>query len=378
MNDSPKSNIDHLNLTHTTVGDERRDDYLNEIEYKQPIFPLPLEYADIDRAMFDFADKKIALDIEGEEFPTFTLYSNQRFSEYSQTWKHTDKEGNLLQNFKTVNRDNNPAQGKNQGGFFNIPGDRRYTLLMRTVLEDNGTESYEIYSMKQPFAVDLTYRIGIITNKYQNLNLFNEKVQDLFKAKQFYIRPNKHYVPLTLSSVTDETTYAVDNMKFYVQTAQIEANAYIIRKEDFEVVKKPKQVLLHMEGDKHRKPKVSLEEAYELRGDKEYKTMNVNIGFKPYQTKCEFRIDEDFKVEKIRLTNARKISVNVNFTPYYVDRGFEVKNGDLIRIKILPNRYERESSVYLMGYNPSETIPANNCHEDASKDVQEHEEVEVD
>lgn len=373
---SPKANMDHLNLTHTTTGDERRDNYLNEIEYKQPIFPLPLEYSDIDTAMFDFANEMIDMDVEGEDFPTFTLYSNQRFSEYSQTWKHVDNEGNLLQNFKTVNRDNNPAQGKNQGGYFNIPGNRRYTLLMREVTDDGGNESYEIYSMKQPFAVDLTYSISIVTNTFKNLNIFNEKVQELFKAKQCYIRPNNHYIPLTLTSISDNSTYSMDQLRFFIQTAQIEANAYIIKKEDFEVVRKPKRVLLHMQGDKH-KAKINLEEAYEERGNEEYKTMNVSVELQPYKNKCEFKIDEDFKIEKIKLTNARSVRVNVNGTPFFVEKGFEVKNGDTISIKVLPLRMEQPSTVYLMGYNPSETIPLDNCHEDASKDVQEHEEISV-
>ena len=80
---------------------------------------------------------------------------------------YSDENGNLLLNFKTVSRDNNPETGDNQGGLWNIPGDRYYTLSIRNVMDDNGTEHYEIYSMKQPFAVDLMYRINFITKCLQ-------------------------------------------------------------------------------------------------------------------------------------------------------------------------------------------------------------------
>lgn len=70
---------------------------------------------------------------------------------------------------------------------------KRHTLLIRDVLEDNGEEVYEIYSMGQPFAVNLTYRISIITDLFENINAFNQKINDLFKARQCYIRPNGHF-----------------------------------------------------------------------------------------------------------------------------------------------------------------------------------------
>ena len=65
---------------------------------------------------------------DGIKLPTMVLYSNQRFSEYMQTWKFTDENNNVRVNFKTVTRENNPSHGTIVGDSYNIPGDRFYTL----------------------------------------------------------------------------------------------------------------------------------------------------------------------------------------------------------------------------------------------------------
>lgn len=105
---------------------------------------------------------------------------------------------------------------------------RRYTILQRTVLDDNGTESYEKYSMKQPYTVDLAYRINFVTNVFENINTFNQKVNYLFKARQCYIRPNGHYIPMVIDEINDESTYSIEDRKFYVQSISVKVMAYII------------------------------------------------------------------------------------------------------------------------------------------------------
>ena len=227
----PKKSITPIKFRNKTYGTERRRDMAREILYKETEFPKPLNYDDIDFAFEEFVKESVAK-FENTAYPVFTLYSNQRFSEYTQNWQHTDEEGNLLLNFVTVNRDNNPKPGSNQGELWNIPGNRYYTMLVKDVLDDNGTESYEVYSMKQPYAVDLTYRINFMTSTYENINAFNSHINDLFKARQMYIRPNGHYIPMIVEEVNDETSYSIDERRFFLQSIGIKVMAYIINKED--------------------------------------------------------------------------------------------------------------------------------------------------
>lgn len=374
----PKKNITKVRLTkNKDYGLARRKSYAKTILEGAPVFPMPLEYEDIDRAMFEFAEKEIEMAVNDKLLPTFTLFSNQRFSEYSQSWQHTDDEGNLLMNFKTINRENNPKPGENQGGFRNIPGDQRYTLLIKDVLEDNGQECYEIYSMKQPYCVDLTYRIGIITNIFENINTFNEIINDMFKSIQHYIRPNGHWIPLTLEEVADNSEYSIQDRKFYSQTVTISAKAYIIRKNDFKVEKKPKNIKLFMQGDTKRpKPIINIEEYYNDKVD--YKYIDMTIDFKEAETKVEFDIDTDFVVTEILSFNIRSFRMNVNDTPYYTDKGFELKNGDNVKITLKVFDELDVSQLQFIGYDPSTPYIKGDLPLAVSDDIVKHENILID
>lgn len=373
----PKKTITKVKLTDDTVyGKDRHRSYPKTILQDAPIFPKPLEYEDIDNAMFNFVDEYIPMVIKGKSTPTFTLYSNQRFSEYSQSWEHTDEDGNLLMNFKTISRENNPKPGANQGGYWNIPGNKRHTLLIRDVLEDNGEEAYEIYSMGQPFAVDLKYRISIITDLFENINTFNQKINDLFKARQCYIRPNGHFLPVTLEEINDNTEYTISERKFYNQTVTVKVMAYIISEDDFKIEKKPKRIKLFMQGDVRRpKPEINIDEFF---NDKIGHTeIELTIDFQAFHTKTNFDIDTDFVVERTELYNIRNYRLSVNDTPYYTDKGFALKNGDNIKIFINHLDPNEMAQLKFVGYNPNSQYVKDELPLKVSDDIPKFEDIGV-
>lgn len=373
----PKKTITKVKLTDDTVyGKDRHRSYPKTILQDAPIFPKPLEYEDIDNAMFNFVDEYIPMVIKGKSTPTFTLYSNQRFSEYSQSWEHTDEDGNLLMNFKTISRENNPKPGENQGGYWNIPGNKRHTLLIRDVLEDNGEEAYEIYSMGQPFAVDLTYRISIITDLFENINAFNQKINGLFKARQCYIRPNGHFLPVILEDINDNTEYTISERKFYNQTVTVKVMAYIISEDDFKIEKKPKRIKLFMQGDVRRpKPEINIDEFF---NDKIGNTeIELTIDFQAFHTKTNFDIDTDFIVERTELYNVRNYRLSVNDTPYYTDKGFTLKNGDNIKIFINHLDPNEMAQLKFIGYNPNSQYVKDELPLKVSDDIPKFEDIAV-
>lgn len=376
MRRQPKKNMTKVNRAQKIYGNMVKKSYQKTILEKAPVFPKPLEYDDIDKAVFDFVDKQIDIVIDGELIPTYTLYSNQRFSEYTQMWEHSDEFGNLYLNFKTVNRDKNPSFGGNQGELWNIPGQRKYTLLQREVLEDNGTESYEIHTMKQPYAVDLSYTINFITTTVDNLNQFNQKINKLFAARQCYIRPNGHFIPMVIDEISDETTYSISDRKFYAQSVTIKLMAYIIEKDDFEVKKYPKRTNLSLNGDKYKKnqPCVEIEE---INNPLKNKTLNVNITFQPYHNKLEFEFDTDMNIEKIYTENVRNFRIMVNDTLYYTEKGFKLHNEDNVRIQIKPIDGEQESFMQFIGYEPNEFYNPNETPEKVYNEKITHENINI-
>ena len=309
------------------------------------------------------------------------MFSNQRFSEYSQTWKHVDEDDNLLMNFKTINREINPKVGSNQGGYWNIPGERYYTIRIRTVLDDNGSESYEIYSMKQPFAVDLVYRINVVANLLENINEFNAKVNDLFKAHQFYIRPNGHWIPMTVEDVSDETQYNIEDRKFFVQTVTIKVLAYIIRKDDFKVERKPKRVMLFTEGYWGKKPRVSIEES-ETEYENIHQTADIKVNVDPWKSKVGFVFDRNMTVEDVTTDNIRSLRIFVNDVPTYWEKGFGIHENDEVKLVVKQLDPALPSYVGLSGiYNDIyiENTP-NELKEDVSSEdvLPGHDHVEID
>lgn len=372
----PKRNLTLVSLKKKDTNPLRtRKSYVQDIVHKAPIYPKSLEYSDIDAAFYEFVKNDLGLMVNGKDVPTFTLFSNQRFSEYSQTWNHSDNEGNLILNFKTINRSTNPRGGENQGNLWNIPGERYYTMLRRSVLEDNGTESTEVYSMKQPYAVTLEYRVSFVTDLFDNLSIFNEMVNDLFKARQCYIRPNDHYVPMILDNVEDESKYSVSDYRFYVQTVRIKALGYIIHEEDMRVDKFPKRVNVSLVGDrKRRKPSIDIEDS----GDElENQTIRLTVNFDKFQDKAVFEIDTDFNIETLEKSNIRTIRIFVNDTPIYWNKGFKVKNGDKIRIKTTQIDINEVASIVLEGYNPNYTFDGNNTPENVSEEPVKVQSIEI-
>ena len=107
------------------------------------------------------------------------------------------------------------------------------------VLDDNGSESFLDLEMKQPMAIDLSYKVSIFTTNFETINAFNILVNDQFKARQAYICPNGHYIPMTLDGIADKSSYQIDNRQFYSQSYDIKVNAYILKDDDFRVVERP-------------------------------------------------------------------------------------------------------------------------------------------
>ena len=372
-NNRPKKDIKPIKLKNIIYGEELRNSYSQEIFKKAPFFPKPLEYVDIDIAFKEFIDTKIDILYDNKQIPTFTLYSNQRFSEYSQTWQHTDDNNNLLMNFKTVVRDTNPKNGTNQGNLWTIPGDRRYTLLMRDVIDENGIECYEIHSMKQPYTVDLLYKVAFVTNKFEKLNEFNQKINKLFSSRQCYIRPNGHYIPMTLEEISDDTEYSIENRKFYTQSCDIRVMAYIIEDKDFKIELKPKRNTISMVDDiTNSKTSVEIEENEINKNNINMKEVNIFINFDELQTKTKFIIDTDVKITEIKTNNIRNYRLWVNNTLIYTEKGFSVKENDEILIKINVFDENDKSSIILYGLNEKISI-TNEINESVIEDNSEKE-----
>lgn len=239
---NPKHIIKNFQNRKISIGVKRRENTAKIVLDKQPHFPKTVGYEDIDMEVFDWVDKTFDLVYDGKRLSTYKLFSNQRISEYGQTWKNLDDKGNLDINFKTLTREPNPQKGDIYGGNYTIPGQITFPIFKIKALDENGVEYLETYSMKQPFAVNLIYTVGVFANSYKMLNEMNTKMHCEFKSLERYIFPNGFAMPMELNSVSDESEYTIDDRKYYCQTYQIKVMAFIIREDDYVVTKVPSRI----------------------------------------------------------------------------------------------------------------------------------------
>ena len=352
----PKPFLNKMKLRSDLEGNDQRLNMSLKILEKGTPLPLPVEYKDIDACMQEWVDKELNIVYDGEHLPTFKMFANQRLNEYAQTWKHIDNNGNLLMNFKTITRENNPQKGENQGAYANIPGDRDYPMFLIPTLEDNQQIAYDMYSMKQPFCVNMEYTVNIITNKYELINQMNQMIHDKFKSINVYIFPNNHPMPLSLEQINDESEYNIDDRKYYSQSYKILLKAYIIQEKDFKVTKIPSRLNI------------------KTLGDKKVRTNNKNI---TYDT-CGIWEEERYTYQKVILTidcdvceesktllkeslvirnietyNISDFSLFINGEKQNFENEVQIEIEDELVIKIIKSNPFKKSQIIITGYNPN-------------------------
>lgn len=263
MEQKPKSITKNFTFRNRKIGKNRRVMMTEATLDKTPHFPKPVGYSDIDQAVFDWCNNEIEITYQGYKFPTYKLFSNQRLSEYAQNWSSIDEKGNLNLNFKTITRESNPQKGELTGNNYNIPGNRDYVVFKTFEVEDDGEEIVQTYSMKQPFSVNLTYTMNVITSSYSMLNEANAMILDKFKSLEEYIFPNGHAMPMELNSISDESDYTIEDRKYYSQSYQFKVMAYIINEKDFKVTKMRSRLMNQFivgenSGNKKKKEKFNI------------------------------------------------------------------------------------------------------------------------
>ena len=409
MQIQPKPYMDKMRLRNHAKGIERRRNMSKLILEKGTPLPKPIEYSDIDEAMYKWVDEVIDLSYDGKRLPTYKLYSTQRISEYIQEWSNTDEVGNPNINFKIVTRENNPQKGESQGNYYNIPGHKDFAMFYVPVLQENGTEAFDKYTMKQPFAVNFLYSVSIISNKMEVINKMNEMMHYQFSAINAFISPNEHPMSMTLEDISDNSEYSIDDRKYYSQVYKIKVKGYIIRKEDFKVERIPSRMLMpwrdsDASGAVNRRGKNRREDEkvkFINFSDEQLQEFNIeafenddrcdapateNNSGKPsdiyeetsgnddccekeenrYYNKVmkvimtfdciseiEFEIDKEMVLDTVETSNVYDFKLLVNGEVMNLDEEIRFIQGDKIMVRITREDLHGVSEVTLVGYDPN-------------------------
>lgn len=379
MNIQPKPYINNIKLRNSLKGNEVREKSSRIILKDKTYLPKTVTYSDIDKEFQRFVDKDLDITYNGIKLPTQKLFSNQRIGEFAQNWDKLDSMKNMSMNFKTVSRQNNPQKGKIYGEQYNIPGDRTYPMFEIPSLQKNGQMGLDIYSMKQPMAIDLEYSVSIVTNKYELLNEFNSLIHDKFKSLEYYIFPKGHAMSTKLDSISDDTIYNIDDRKYYSQTYKIIVHAYIIKESDFHIIHTPLRKNVIMNGEKtinkHNKNKDIVFEYDNCRlieDENKYKhqLVDIHINFSECEDEKEFICEDNLTIFTIELVNTFDFIIYVNDEPYKKDTIDDIsfEQGDRIKVKTSKKDYLQGNSLSIIAYNKDKIVKANEETESSEDD----------
>lgn len=233
-------------ITQTKVGKERIDELLDLTNEKSTFLPKSILLKDLERGMMDFTkDTHLKVNSKDKIIPVIFL-TKERWAEFATNWKYSNDDGNVNMPFITLRRSEAPKQGSNENIKYRIAQNKKFTYL-KVPTFDNGVNGIDIYKIPQPVPIDLTFEIRIFTHYMRDLNTFNELIQKVFANGQAYTFIKGHYIPLKLSSVSDESTMnEVDGQRFYSQTFTILMMGYLQDINDSEVVKGVRRMLLNV------------------------------------------------------------------------------------------------------------------------------------
>lgn len=337
-----------LPLRDKSYGTERRQNLTKEELGNSSPLPNPITYEDIDKEFKKWVEEKIPIVFDGKLIPTYSLFSNQRFSEYLQTWQHVDDKKNPILNFKTVTRESNPQQGTIIGESKNIPGERTY-LMQRVEARDKNDRKYYIdYRMKQPMGVDFRYTVSIMTNRYELINEFNRLVNNEFKAITAYIRVNGHFISMKMENLSDESQYNIDDRQFYSQSCEILVRGYIINKEDLIVKEVPVFKFMGFEGEQGKKSYADIEElpCEDPENHYYYKPLLLRVSLATCDERIKFNLDCNFTVERVELENVTSFNFRVNDELVDLAPNLLIKEGSEVKISKVRRRNLEGCSVF--------------------------------
>ena len=185
--------------------------------------------------MLSFVQKELDTSASGKKIPVIDrILTLQRWGEFSQTWSFSTEDKNVSLPFIVVIRQPDVQYGTNPSLRYTIP-DRKQFHFAKVPTWDGNRKGLDIYTIPQPVPVDITYNVKIICNRMRELNRFNKIIMQQFTSRQAYTFVKGHYIPLVLTSISDESVVNTDERRYYQQNYTFQLQGFLIDEEEFEV-----------------------------------------------------------------------------------------------------------------------------------------------
>ena len=217
-------------------GVERIEELMRLTDTKTKYLPRTILIEDLDQALFDYVNLDgLKLEIDNNVVPTFYL-DNDRWGEFSKTWKFMDNDKNVPTPYITVRRINKQI-GTRLGNKYKIPQPRKFRYLNVPIL-DSGQVIYLQFKMPEPTNVDLVYEISLFTKYRVDVNKYDEQVLKNFASRQDYLFIKGNPIPIIFEGFAESNPIEnIDGDRFFVSKYAVKVMGYLQDEKDFEITK---------------------------------------------------------------------------------------------------------------------------------------------
>jgi len=221
-------------------GMDRIEELMRLTDTKTKYLPRTILLEDLDQALFNYVNRDgMKLTLDNKIVPAFYL-DNDRWGEFSKTWKFMDNDKNVPTPYVTVRRiDKKP--GTRIGTKYRIPQPRKFRYLNVPIL-DEGQIIYLQFRMPEPTNVDLTYEVALFTKYRVDVNQYDEQVLKNFASRQDYLAVKGNPIPLLFEGFAEANPIEnIDGDRFFVSKYALKVLGFIQDEKEFEIVKTTRQ-----------------------------------------------------------------------------------------------------------------------------------------
>jgi len=180
----PKQIKPNIDLVPPKTLSARREQLLEFINKDGTYLPQSVLHADLDLGMLEFVKGELKTTVSGKDINVVDkIITNQRWSQFTETWNFKDPDFNVQLPFITVVRQPEVKYGTNPSTQYTIPNRKQFYYA--TVPTWNGNQKgFDVYTIPQPVPVDLNFQVKIMCNRMRELNTFNKNVLQTFSSRQ--------------------------------------------------------------------------------------------------------------------------------------------------------------------------------------------------
>jgi len=230
------TNPQEIGTKYLKYGMDKIESLMDKTDVNTKYLPRTILLEDIDGALFDFvSDEGMKLVLDNKIVPAFYM-DNDRWGEFSKTWKFMDDDKNVPTPYITVRRIDK-QKGTRLGTKHRIPQPRKFRYMNVPIL-DEGQVIFIQFRMPEPVNVDMIYEVALFTKYRVDVNSYDEQVLKSFASHQGYIWINGSPMPLLFEGFAEANPIEnIDGDRFFVSKYALKILGFIQDEKEFEIVK---------------------------------------------------------------------------------------------------------------------------------------------